>query len=378
MRFAAFQGFFQGFSRPKTRTATWVIFTVLGIILQQRDAKVFCSLDCDVDGSRTPNMAKETSNEDAVPTVFLSHAHSDKERFVRSFAERLYSDGVRAWVDEWEINPGDSLVQKLLEEGIKNAQAVIIVLSKNSIESKWVRVELDAAFVKRVESSTKIIPVVLDEVEVPETLRSTIHAKITDLENYDVAYQQVLRAIFDHHPRPALGSPPGWANATAKVFGLKPSDQTVFKTLYDNFIEVGGYGHLVNADALNITDLNTENVVSSLDYLVRNGLVTQPKSSRGLEFAHLMPTTHGFQTYGSAFVPGFNESVKRVLVHILDAQRGTQSEIVGATGCQDWIVDYALHDIHERGLAVVGFFIGSDNTVAVVKPGLRRYVEDFE
>ena len=323
-------------------------------------------------------MEKATSNEEAVPTVFLSHANADKERFVREFAEKLYSDGVGVWVDEWEINPGDSLVQKLLEEGIKNAQAVIIVLSKNSIESKWVRVELDAAFVKRVENSTKIIPVVLDNVEVPETLRSTIHAKITNLENYEIAYQQVLRAIFDHHPRPALGSPPDWANATKKVHGLKPSDQAVFKTLYDNFIEAGGYGCLVNADVLNTTGLNTENVVSSLDHLVRNSLITQPKSSRGMELSHLMPTTYGFQTYGSAFVPGFNEAVKRVLVHILHAQHGAQSEIVNATGCQDWIVNYTLHDIHERGLAVIGFFMGSDNTVAIVKPGLRRYVEDFE
>lgn len=323
-------------------------------------------------------MQNATGNENGIPTAFLSHAHSDKNRFVRKFAERLFANGVQVWVDEWEMNPGDSLVQKLLEEGIKNAQAVIIVLSKSSVESKWVRVELDAAFIKRVENSTKIIPIVLDDVEVPETLRSMLYVKIDDLENYDAAFQQVLRAIFDHHPRPALGSPPDWAKAAPKVSGLKPTDQAVFKALYDTFVEVGGFGHLVSVDSLGIADLDADNLVSSLDYLVRNGLVTQPKNSRGLELAYLMPTAYGFQTYGAAFIPGFNETVKRVLVHILNEQRGDQSEIAAATGCQGWVVDYVLHDIHDRDLAVVAFPMGSDNRIGMIKPGLRRYVEDFE
>ena len=323
-------------------------------------------------------MQNAMANENSIPTAFLSHAHSDKDRFVRNFAERLFANGVQVWVDEWEMNPGDSLVQKLLEEGIKNAQAVIIVLSKSSIESKWVRVELDAAFVKRVENSTKIIPIVLDNVEVPETLRSTLYVKIDDLENYENAFQQVLRAIFDHHPRPALGSPPGWAKTAPKISGLKPTDQAVFKTLYDKFVEVGGFGHLVSADSLGIPDVNGDTLISSLDYLVRNGLVTQPKNSRGLELAYLMPTPYGFQTYGAAFVPEFNEAVKRVLIYILNEQRGNQSEIRTATGCQDWVVDYVLHDIHDRDLAVIAFPMGSDNRIGMVKPGLRRYVEDLE
>lgn len=323
-------------------------------------------------------MQETRSEQDNAPTVFLSHAHSDKDRFVRNLAERLCANGVKVWVDEWEMNPGDSLVQKLLEEGIKNAQAVIIVLSESSVESKWVRVELDAAFIKRVENSIKIIPIVLDDVEVPETLRSTLYVKIDDLANYEAAFQQVLRAIFDHHPRPALGSPPEWAKAAPKVSGLKPTDQAVFKALYEKFIEVGGFGHLVNAVSLGMTDLNADNLVSSLDYLVRNGLVTEPNNSRGLELAYLMPTTYGFQKYGVAFVPGFNEAVKRVLVRVLNVPRGTQSEIVEATGCEAWIIDYILHDLHERDLAVIAFPMGSDNRIGIVKPGLRRYVEDFD
>jgi hypothetical protein len=80
---------------------------------------------------------------DIDPKVFIGHASEDKERFLRAFATKLRQEaGVDAWVDEWEIYPGDSLVQKISEEGLKDAEAVIIVLSEHSVDEPWVREEL--------------------------------------------------------------------------------------------------------------------------------------------------------------------------------------------------------------------------------------------
>ena len=55
------------------------------------------------------------------PKVFISHASEDKERFVMNFASKLRANGVDAWLDKWEMLPGDSLVDKIFEEGIKEA-----------------------------------------------------------------------------------------------------------------------------------------------------------------------------------------------------------------------------------------------------------------
>ena len=80
---------------------------------------------------------------DIDPKVFIGHASEDKERLLRAFATKLRQEaGVDAWVDEWEIYPGDSLVQKISEEGLKDAEAVIIVLSEHSVDKPWVREEL--------------------------------------------------------------------------------------------------------------------------------------------------------------------------------------------------------------------------------------------
>ncbi len=85
-----------------------------------------------------PHKATETPNSgtahsaDSPPNVFISHAGEDRERFVRRFAERLRAKGVDAWVSFWEINPGDSLVDKIFEEGLKDCHAFVLVLSDNS------------------------------------------------------------------------------------------------------------------------------------------------------------------------------------------------------------------------------------------------------
>jgi len=72
------------------------------------------------------------------------------------------------------MQPGDSLIDRLFEEGIKNADAIIIVLSKISVEKPWVREELNASVVQRIEGKTKIIPVKIEECDIPISLKSTV------------------------------------------------------------------------------------------------------------------------------------------------------------------------------------------------------------
>lgn len=51
------------------------------------------------------------------PKVFVSQASEDKDRFVVELARRLRKSGVDSWLDQWEMKPGDSLVDKILRRG---------------------------------------------------------------------------------------------------------------------------------------------------------------------------------------------------------------------------------------------------------------------
>ena len=129
------------------------------------------------------------------PKVFISHASEDKDRFVIDFASRLRAQGIDAWLDRWEMFPGDSLVDKLFEEGLHSATAVVVVLSTNSVDKPWVREEINAAFVKHVAGGMKLIPVVLDDCRVPECLASTLWERISNLSAYEHRFERIVAAI---------------------------------------------------------------------------------------------------------------------------------------------------------------------------------------
>jgi hypothetical protein len=55
---------------------------------------------------------------------------------------------------------------------------VIVVLSKYSVDKPWVREELNASVVKRIQEKIKLIPVVIDDCQVPACLQSTVWVMI--------------------------------------------------------------------------------------------------------------------------------------------------------------------------------------------------------
>src|SRR5215470_58139 len=104
--------------------------------------------------------------EQRPPRAFLSHSHEDKE-IAQQLAEALRRAGVDVWLDKWEIKPGDSIVRKIFEEGLKDCTLFLILLSQASIQSPWVKHELDAAIVQRLDGVTRVVPVVLEPCEIP-------------------------------------------------------------------------------------------------------------------------------------------------------------------------------------------------------------------
>ena len=164
------------------------------------------------------------------PTAFISHTGADKERFVRRFAVELCElYGVDAWVDEWEIKTGDNFTDKIFA-AIDKTDSVVVILSENSVDSNWVKEEINAAFVRRVNEKVKLLPVVLDglsDERIPSGLRH-IHQTRVDAGDYAIAADIVNRAIrgLPNIGKPYLGSDAEGGISTAK---LSRSDSSEFK-----------------------------------------------------------------------------------------------------------------------------------------------------
>ena len=123
--------------------------------------------------------------------AFVSHNHKDKP-VVRPFAAKLRLGGVDIWLDEWELRPGDSLPGKV-GAALGTVDTVLLCWSRNASESEWVRSELEAAIVRRMEERDgfRIIPVCLDDTPLPILLRHLLRVAITEDESQG-AVNQIL------------------------------------------------------------------------------------------------------------------------------------------------------------------------------------------
>ena len=75
--------------------------------------------------------------------VFLSHASEDKQAVALPLTEALRRQGVRVWLDKFQIEIGDSLRQKI-DQGLANSRFGVVVLSETFLTKHWTGRELDA------------------------------------------------------------------------------------------------------------------------------------------------------------------------------------------------------------------------------------------
>ncbi len=130
-------------------------------------------------------------------SVFLSHNSKDKP-WVRELARKLTSDGVLVWLDEAELNIGDSLIEKI-SAGISDMKYVAAVISKNSIESNWVQKEISLAMSKELSGRrVTVLPLLIDRCTLPSSLADKLYADFTQKENYEFEYSKLLRALGGH------------------------------------------------------------------------------------------------------------------------------------------------------------------------------------
>jgi len=311
------------------------------------------------------------------PRVFLSHATEDKERFVLRFAHALMAKGVDVWLDHWEILPGDSLIDKIFEQGLKTASAVIVVLSKTSVGKPWVREELDAAAVKRINTGSKLIPVVLDECDVPQVLQSTAWQKVQDLNDIAETVDRVCAAIFDRPLKPRIGAPPVYsASSYRSLPGLSTADTYVLVEASRWTIEQDG--HLIDPAKMflqvDAPPIPAKFLLETIDYLEQH---TYVKVSR-----HLGPgpyqfrvTRNGLELYLANHFPQYDLVVQRAIGLLVNEEMKRSESIASNLDVSHRVVKHILARLEDRGHLRLSRTLGTSSQVLLIQPSLRRLLQ---
>ena len=127
-------------------------------------------------------------------SIFLSHNYLDKE-FVRKLALDLECHGIRVWLDEAELKIGDSLIEKI-RDGIDNVNYVAVILSPNSIESRWVQKEIDVAMTLEINGKEiKVLPLMLELCELPGFLLGKFYGDFTNKDKYEDPFRSLVNTM---------------------------------------------------------------------------------------------------------------------------------------------------------------------------------------
>ena len=90
--------------------------------------------------------------------LFISHASEDKDDFVRRLAAALKSLDVRVWYDEFTLEIGDSLRERI-DRGLASSKFGVVVLSPSFFAKNWPQYELNGMVAKEMNGEKVILPI---------------------------------------------------------------------------------------------------------------------------------------------------------------------------------------------------------------------------
>lgn len=130
--------------------------------------------------------------------VFLCHASQDKP-VVRELYQRLNAEGwIDPWLDEEKLLPGQDWDLEI-EKAVEAADVVLVCVSSRSVTKEGyiqreIKFALDIAL-EKPEGTIFIIPLRLDDCDVPRRLRSWQYVDYFPSEKLKASYQRLMQSL---------------------------------------------------------------------------------------------------------------------------------------------------------------------------------------
>jgi hypothetical protein len=124
--------------------------------------------------------------------VFISHRGADIKE-AELLANEIRRAGHQVWLDEWKINLGDSIIERI-NEGLEGAAYVIICYSSAGVTSPWMGREWMSALARQLNGeSIRLLPIQLTGGRPPAILADIKHADL--VKDWARGVSEIIRSI---------------------------------------------------------------------------------------------------------------------------------------------------------------------------------------
>lgn len=290
--------------------------------------------------------------------VFISYSHADRSTAER-IAKSLNDSGIPVWWDQWDIQPGDSLITKIFEHGLSRATHFIVLLSPESVSSSWVKEELSIATLRRIEEMVRVIPVLVSDADIPSTLRSLLWVDLRT--NYDIGMERIKNVILGVSERPEMPHRPD-ISLVEPVPPYSRAATAIGSYIINSASDVGvAHTALRGIDITDNLNLSAETVNDALDELAENGLVRVVRTvgDHPYNFFQAEPTYVLYREFKSKLSYDPDDDIKRVVVAVAACNQVDPPTLAQKTGLEIDRLNLAVDYLDDYGLANVLRFLGT-------------------
>jgi WD40 repeat protein len=160
--------------------------------------------------------------------VFISYSRAD-EKWAAWIADTLEAAGYRTMLQAWDFVPGTNFIE-FIDRGISESSLVLAVLSRSYLQSRYGRIEWQAAWQATETPAAKLVTVRVEDCDLRGLLATITYVDLVGIEDGEHADELLLQRIqeaLDGRARPARSDdyPPVGPASSGADRAIPPSQQ---------------------------------------------------------------------------------------------------------------------------------------------------------